>query len=92
MIIDKTLTDGGITKEIVVTLIDRHKESAKRFNILLAYYRGEHPITEYKGKPGKPNNKVVNNYCKYIVDILSRIRQARMLILPRCLKRIRGRE
>ena len=69
MIIDKTLTDGGITKEIVVTLIDRHKESAKRFNILLAYYRGEHPITEYKGKPGKPNNKVVNNYCKYIVDM-----------------------
>lgn len=69
MIIDKTLTDGGITKEIVVTLIDRHKESAKRFNILLAYYRGEHPITEYKAKPGKPNNKVVNNYCKYIVDM-----------------------
>ncbi len=69
MIIDKTLIDGGITKEIVVTLIERHKRSAERFNKLLAYYRGEHPITKYEGKPGKPNNKVVNNYCKYIVDM-----------------------
>lgn len=69
LIIDKILIDGGITKETVVALIERHHKGNKRFNRLLNYYKGQHSIVKDKGKPNKPNNKVVNNYCKYIVDM-----------------------
>ena len=60
---------GNVTAELVQKLIERDKvlflpEDEK----MRRYYEGQHAIMERKfSDPTKPNNKIVTNFCKYIV-------------------------
>lgn len=72
MIVDRALFENGIRAEDIVTLITRHRKGNERRRKLYDYYIGRHnEILNRKTRPGTPNNKTVNNYCKYIVDMCS---------------------
>ena len=72
MIADRALFENGIKAEDIVTLINRHSAGNERRRKLYDYYIGRHnAILDRKTRLGTPNNKTVNNYCKYIVDMCS---------------------
>lgn len=70
MIVDKTIFEDGVRASDIVTLIDQHKNDRQRRERLHDYYVGKHDaILNRSVRKGAPNNKTVNNYCKYIVDM-----------------------
>lgn len=59
----------GVTKDIIKKLIQRHQTS--KFYKLQRYYEGDHSILNRTMQdPSKPNNKLVNNFPGYIVDVM----------------------
>lgn len=70
MIVSRAQFENGITAGDLVVLINRHKQGDERRKKLYDYYIGRHSaILERRTRAGVPNNKTVNNYCKYIVDM-----------------------
>ena len=69
-IIDK---DDPLNLESLEGFINAHKNLViKRYNPLLNMYQGKHNILFNEPKPlNKPDNKVVMNFAKYIVDTLN---------------------
>lgn len=51
--------------------INEHKQKINRYKKLEDYYNGKHAITKREKEFGKPNHKVINNYPKYITDMLT---------------------
>lgn len=51
--------------------INEHKQNLNRYKRLGDYYNGKHDIIYRQKEFGKPNYKVVNNYAKYITDMLT---------------------
>ncbi len=70
MIIDKEAFTEGITANTAAKLIERHTAETARFKRLSDYYLGHHAV-EYRSRTSDtvPNNKLVCNHAKYIVDI-----------------------
>lgn len=59
-----------LTPEIIKHLIEKFQVHRKRYEELDNYYTGNHPILQrtFEDK-SKPNNRMVNNFASYIVDV-----------------------
>lgn len=64
------LDDGEAwTLDTLRTFIDRHRRLCVRYQELLDLYTGRHPILTKQAKADyKPDNRLVVNYARYIVD------------------------
>lgn len=61
--------DTEITTELLEKLLADHKEEAVQFRQRQKEYESEHKILELPKKAKhKPDNRIVVNFCKYIVD------------------------
>ncbi len=61
-----------LLKDDLIDFIDKHKKLRERYAQLDAYYKGQHAILTQSKKPDyKPDNRIVVNYPKYIVDTLN---------------------
>lgn len=61
-----------LTGKILKEFIDRHKSRIPRYEKLMDMYKGNHEIINLKSKEmGKPDNRLVVNFAKYIVDTLN---------------------
>ena len=60
-----------LTIDLLGTLIRKHKmKGIPRIKLLRRYYEGKHDILKRTFSDGsKPNNRIVNNFCKMISDI-----------------------
>lgn len=65
-------SDIEMTEALLLELINKHKSSHERYNRLKKMYKGDHPILHAEKKEEyKPDNRLVVNYAKYIVDVLN---------------------
>lgn len=61
-----------LTSEKLKDFLDRHAARLPRYDRLMNMYMGKHPILYEKEKElGKPDNRLVVNFAKYIVDMLN---------------------
>ncbi len=61
--------DTELTVYLLQKLLDEHKTEAKRYNQRQEEYESKHKILDAPKKPNhKPDNRIVVNFCKYIVD------------------------
>ena len=61
--------DTEITTELLEKLLAEHKQEAKVFQQRQDEYESKHKILDLPNKPNhKPDNRIVVNFCKYIVD------------------------
>lgn len=65
--------DTEMTEELLQDLLDKHRDLVtKRFEPLHKMYIGEHAILTQLNKPlHKPDNRIVVNFAKYIVDTMT---------------------
>lgn len=62
--------DTELSQAMIEKYIDNDKEEFNRLTKLYDYYQGEHKINGRKFEDGsKPNNKLVNTFANYIVDV-----------------------
>lgn len=61
-----------LTGKILKEFIDKHRARIPRYEKMMAMYKGDHDIMHEKPKEmGKPDNRLVVNFAKYIVDTLN---------------------
>lgn len=61
---------GEITPQLIQELIHEHKKEINRLNQLDRYFMNKAPIKSRTLKdPTKPNNKLANNYARYITTM-----------------------
>lgn len=61
-----------LTPTLLAEFIAKHKAEVRRYNKLKRMYEGNHPILSKKKKEAyKPDNRLVVNFSKYIVDTLN---------------------
>ena len=61
--------DTELTVDLLQKLLDDHKTEAQRYNQRQEEYESNHKILDLPEKPKhKPDNRIVVNFCKYIVD------------------------
>ena len=61
---------GEITPQQNQELITMHKKETNRLNLLDSYFKNKGPIKNRRfNDPTKPNNRLVNNYAKYITTM-----------------------
>src|SRR5690625_5997684 len=61
-----------LTGEILEEFINKHKARIPRYTDLMDMYKGDHEIKHMDEKEmGKPDNRLVVNFAKYIVDTLN---------------------
>lgn len=66
------IDEDNLKGELLTSLIDKHKNIVNgRFKVLQNYFEGKHNILNRKIDNGKPNNKNIFNYCRYITDQLT---------------------
>ena len=59
---------GELSDKVLKGLIEEHQNACVRFNKLDDYYKGKHQVFFRKDQgDGRPNNKIMHNYAKYIV-------------------------
>lgn len=64
--------DTLLTVELLQEWLERHKQDCIRYRFLKAMYEGRHPILfAHKKEDYKPDNRIVCNFAKYIVDTLN---------------------
>ncbi|MDO5696278.1 MAG: phage portal protein [Eubacteriales bacterium] len=64
--------DAEMTAELLAECIERHKKMQGRYKRLHEMYSGKHPILVQRNKePFKPDNRLVVNFAKYIVDTIN---------------------
>ena len=64
--------DEELTSEKLKEFLDLHAARIPRYTKLMNMYKGDHPILHGDGKEmGKPDNRLVVNFAKYIVDTLN---------------------
>ena len=67
--IDRGRIAGGIPDELIIASLDTHRLNVPKYEKLRRYYRGAHMIEERRQDgPLAPNNRLVNNFPKYITD------------------------
>src|SRR5690625_1974101 len=65
-------TEEELTGEKLNEFIEAHSARIKRYKRLMNMYKGKHKILFEKDKEmGKPDNRLVVNFAKYIVDTLN---------------------
>lgn len=57
--------------DTALNFIDDYKKNLGRYKMLEEYYKGEHRILHRLKDPNQANNKIVDNYPKYITDMLT---------------------
>ncbi|MDE6181870.1 MAG: phage portal protein [Eubacteriales bacterium] len=64
--------ENGLSEDIITSCLNEHLKKIPRLKKLEDYYKGNHIIKKriVEGVCA-PNNKLVNNYAKYITDVLS---------------------
>lgn len=71
MVIDEKILRAGVDARIAGELISRHERETERLSRLRDYYLGRHDIlARTRRSDGSPNNRVVCNHAKYIVDMM----------------------
>lgn len=61
-----------LTSDLLLEYINKHKSQATKLEQKMKMYKGEHPILYAEEKPAfKPDNRLVVNFAKYIVDTLN---------------------
>lgn len=61
--------DTVMTEELLQKLLDEHQKEALKYQNRQDEYESEHEILKAPNKPKhKPDNRIVVNFCKYIVD------------------------
>src|SRR5690625_2895999 len=61
-----------LTSKKLREFIDKHRARIPRYTKLMDMYKGDHKILhEDKKEMGKPDNRLVVNFAKYIVDTLN---------------------
>lgn len=64
--------DDGLDLLLLQEKINEHQQSATRYTELKKLYEGKHPILEEPpAEIGKPDNRLITNFAKYIVDTLN---------------------
>lgn len=64
--------DKELTPELLGEFINEHRERLKRYQRLMKMYKGQHDILfQEKKELSKPDNRLVVNFAKYIVDTLN---------------------
>lgn len=64
--------EDELTGEKLQEFIDKHKARIPRYTELINLYKGDHEILKEEEKEmGKPDNRLVVNFAKYIVDTLN---------------------
>lgn len=66
----KMSPDYKINFETIESLITEHQKEKERLKLLEKYYQRGSAVLEKAGEEGKPNNKIVHNYSKYITTLL----------------------
>lgn len=62
--------DQEISNTLILKLIDNHKKEVTRLNRMYDYYMNKPSISRRQMKdPSKPNNKITNNYARYITSV-----------------------
>ena len=62
-------TETVLTEELLQELLDDHKKDAIEYRKRKDEYESKHEILQYaKKEKHKPDNRIVVNFCKYIVD------------------------
>ncbi len=65
-------SETEMSAELLGELIEKHKETHERYQMLKDMYEGRHAILLQEDKDEyKPDNRIVANYAKYIVDTLN---------------------
>jgi SPP1 family phage portal protein len=68
---DRKIFENGIPKEALISCLREHMAGNARLDKLERYYGGIHDILKRESKGDfAPNNKIVNNYAKFITDTL----------------------
>ena len=68
--ITKLNKDTVISADLLINLIGKHKSEITRLNNLNNHYKNKAPIVNRSMKDkSKPNNKLVNNYARYITTM-----------------------
>ncbi|MGL4999777.1 MAG: phage portal protein [Cetobacterium sp.] len=70
---------ASVIKNVVVEINDKliefilkaNDENKERYEKLLEYYKGNHDILKTTKDSDKANNKLINNYSSYIVDVMT---------------------
>lgn len=66
------LESDELSSKDLMAYIEKHTTLKERYRVLEDYYVGKHPILGQAPKPDyKPDNRIVVNYPKYIVDTLN---------------------
>lgn len=61
--------DTELTVDLLQELLAEHTEESKKYKQRQAEYESQHKILDLPAKPKhKPDNRIVVNFCKYIVD------------------------
>lgn len=68
--INKDIVKDKIPEELILKCIELHKKSIYRLIENKDYYLGKHKILNKTKRGNEPNNKIVNNFAKYITDTL----------------------
>lgn len=69
---NRKLIENGVSLEMLTNCISEHKKDLPRLKMLINYYNGEADIKKrVLDSPNQPNNKLVHNIPKYIVDIVT---------------------
>src|SRR5690625_1365730 len=64
--------DQELTEDLLNEFLDKFSGRLPRYKKLKGMYMGDHPILYEEDKPnGKPDNRLVVNFAKYIVDTLN---------------------
>lgn len=66
--IDKNFLKDGIPEKLLLRCIGGHKKELGKLIRNKGYYLGDHKILDTLKRDNEPNNKIVNNYAKYITD------------------------
>lgn len=64
--------DAPLTADLLLEWLALHERACRRYRMLRSFYKGDHPILQQPKKEDyKPDNRIVANYAKYIVDTLN---------------------
>lgn len=69
--INKDFIKEKIPEKLILKCIKEHRKDLPRLIENKGYYLGEHKILDKIKRDNDPNNKIVNNFAKYITDIVS---------------------
>jgi SPP1 family phage portal protein len=68
---ERCIEDGRVSREALVYCLDEHRTNCQRLDTLEAYMVNQPPIATRVRTDGRPNNRLIHNYARYIVKMAS---------------------